>query len=128
MLRLSHEPEPKPHDANTQKQAHNEHNSSLGVHGSPLWVELLSYQNRHGFYQVRWIQVRRIKGSWVISNRDLFVEIGAGGRDRTGTGLVSPRDFKLGTDPETIESYLYESEEYHNGDLRFISLLSLKIT
>ena len=25
-----------------------------------------------------------------------------------------PRDFKLTTDTETIESYLHESEEYHN--------------
>ena len=58
--------------------------------------------------------MRRIKGSGVISGRDLLVEIGAGGRDRTGTGLVSPRDFKLGTDPETIESYLHESVEHHN--------------
>jgi hypothetical protein len=29
-------------------------------------------------------------------------------------GLVGPRDFKLNTDTETIESYLHESEEYHN--------------
>ncbi len=35
---------------------------------------------------------------------------------------MSPRDFKLGTDPETIESYLYESEEYHNGDLRLVKM------
>ena len=39
---------------------------------------------------------------------------GAGGRDRTGMGLFSPRDFKLNPDTETIESYLHESEEYHN--------------
>jgi len=29
-------------------------------------------------------------------------------------GLLSPRDFKLNPDTETIESYLHESEEYHN--------------
>jgi hypothetical protein len=33
-LRFSHQPEPEPQDAETQRQAHNEHNSSLGVHGS----------------------------------------------------------------------------------------------
>lgn len=38
----------------------------------------------------------------------------AGGRDRTGTGLLSPMDFKLNPDTETIESYLHESELYHN--------------
>ena len=40
--------------------------------------------------------------------------VGAGGRDRTGTGLVEPRDFKLDPDSEIIESYLHESDEYHN--------------
>ena len=29
-------------------------------------------------------------------------------------GLLSPRDFKLNPDTETIEIYLHESEEYHN--------------
>ncbi|MCG3772599.1 MAG: hypothetical protein JW384_03814 [Nitrosomonadaceae bacterium] len=29
-------------------------------------------------------------------------------------GLLSPRDFKLNTDTETIESYLHESEEYQD--------------
>ena len=58
--------------------------------------------------------MRRIKGSGVISDRELLTGIGAGGLDRIGTGLVSPKDFKLGTDPEIIESYLHESEEYHN--------------
>ena len=40
---------------------------------------------------------------------------GAGDRDRTGTGLVSPRDLKHDHDSETIESYLHEPEEYHNA-------------
>ena len=41
------------------------------------------------------------------------LKLGAGDRDRTGTGLLSPRDFKLDHDSETIESYLHEPEEYH---------------
>jgi len=55
-----------------------------------------------------------MKGSGAIPDRDLLVEIGAGDRDQTGMGLVSPRDLELNTDTETIERYLHESEEYHN--------------
>ena len=36
----------------------------------------------------------------------------AGGRGRTGVGLVNPRDFYVDTDIETIERELYASEEY----------------
>lgn len=70
-----------------------------------------------------------MKGSGAISDRDLLVEIGTEDRDRTGTGLVSPRDFELNTDTETIERYLHESEEYHNDweeqDECRISIVSL---
>lgn len=38
----------------------------------------------------------------------------AGGRDQTGTGLVSPEDLSIDTDAETIENYLHETEEYDN--------------
>ena len=46
--------------------------------------------------------------------RDDIPHGGTGGRDRTGKGLLARGIVSIDTEAETIESYLHETEEFHN--------------
>ena len=74
------------------------------MHTGRRWVATLIFLQSSGFPLDESSSVQSPKSSIV----------GAGDRNRTGTGLLSPRDFDLDPPSETIESYLAQSQQYRN--------------